>query len=481
MMQGKNTEVLLASVASKRKSKRLRFILIASVVFPVLVVTVFLFTVSFNVMEHDDKNENMTSINQLSLASSNIQPADQGRKFNELFNAYTSRIRPALKEIPEKTFFGNRASEIIDLIENDFEDTGKNNSRYLEIRENISKAEDLISTYKDELRFSLQRVEMAFEKFDKVVFEREMSNLVELAINNPEVNEWASKKASALEYFNYAIKARRAKSELNAQVEIDALREIDRLGFGNSDSDARIKFLQDAIAEHEFAAHILATRQLISTGNFKKANKEIIKAASIFPQRSQIKELTVQINEELKKIAVADLILVAETHRRQDDWLSAQKSYSEAILITPSSKEALYGYQLSQSILSFEDELNDVIDRPLRLKSAEVMAYAKSLVVNAEPYTAFSISLEMTRDKALFVVGEMGRPRAVSIDSDGIARIKVQGVGYIEPTKGKVISLISGNYEFHAECKGRKTKIYNLTVPLSDKQPLLKVMCGDVL
>ena len=68
-----------------------------------------------------------------------------------MFNAYTSRIRPALNEIPEKTFFGNRASLIIDLIENDFENTGNNNSRYLEIRENISKAEDLISTYKDEL------------------------------------------------------------------------------------------------------------------------------------------------------------------------------------------------------------------------------------------------------------------------------------------------------------------------------------------
>jgi len=79
------------------------------------------------------------------------------------------------------------------------------------------------------------------------------------------------------------------------------------------------------------------------------------------------------------------------------------------------------------------------------------------------------------------MLDQMSRPREVWIESDGIAKIRVQGVGHIKPTEGKLVSLIPGNYQFHAECKGRKAKLYNLTVPLSDKQLPIKVICGDVL
>ncbi len=485
MLKDNNADVLLASAASKKKSEKLQLILILALVFLVLVVTVFLFSGSYGGDRKSANSADIAAANQPNsdiLSTRSTAPlSSQDSELDDLAKAYTDRIKPSLEELPGKSIFGKRAQERIKVLERLFEQAKIDKLKTLEISDEISKSEDLIRSYQDEVKLALERLEETFKTFDTVAFERELSNLLSLAGNSQEVKAWSSDKAKVLEYFGYARSARRAKSELNLKVELDALKQIDRLGFGDSDVTNRINTLQNLVAEQTFAGHIRSTRELISGGMFRKANSEIQKAASIFPQRSQVKELTAQIKEELKKIAVADFIAIADKHGHQDDWRLARKNYAQAMAIIPSSKLAVDGYQLSQSILSFDVELNDIITRPLRLKSREVMEYARSLVSDSSVYVVYSPSLTLVRAKARDVLDQMSRPREVWIESDGIAKIRVQGVGHIKPTEGKLVSLIPGNYQFHAECKGRKAKLYNLTVPLSDKQLPIKVICGDVL
>ena len=89
-----------------------------------------------------------------------------------------------------------------------------------------------------------------------------------------------------------------------------------------------------------------------------------------------------------------------------------------------------------------------------------------------------SLTLEgLYRDVSL-LVNSKSKPRSVIIKSDGRARIKVQGVGYINPTKEKSISLSPGEYRLYAECKGNQTKLYEIVIPIDDEISPIRVACG---
>lgn len=480
-MNDNHADVLLASAASKKKSERLQLISIIAVVFLVILSGLLIF---FNSEDNVNSSDGLSEDVQLKIAGNILEEnsgENKSHELNKLFQLYRKDIKPALQALPRKTIFGEKAVVIQNQVANLIDNVGDYLVLKTQLNNDINKAKALLIQYGEEVNSSLERLNEAFKAFDANRFERELTNLMALAENNKEVQRWSAQKSKVFEYFKYADKANRAKAELKIELELASLQQIERLGFADPKMLVRIDELKNAVAEQKFAQHIQSANTLLAKAKLKEARDEIIKAAAIFPQRPQVKELRAVISEELKKANVANILITADNYAVLDQWKKAKQSYENAIAIIPSSKLAKDGNQLSKSILDIKAQLEDIANQPLRLKSAEVMKYAEQLLASSAYYTQYSDSLATAHMDVKELVEQKMLPRSVWVESDATANIRVQGVGYIRPTKGKFVDLRPGNYLFYAECKGYKTEMYRVTIPLEDKILPIKVICGNSL
>ena len=346
------------------------------------------------------------------------------------------------------------------------------------IDDEIKAAEDLLQEYNRVVAESLARVESAFQNRDAKQFIVDLDGLQIIAGENAEVASWVAKKADILQYFDLFQLANRLRAESNLEAELDALSRIDAMGYSDSIISDRMSFLKDAIAEKQFASHIQATLDFISSNDFVAAKKEITKASKLFPSRSQVVELTQRVDLALKKIRANQLVQLGFKKAALDDWDDAKKHFSSALEIFPQQQLAKDGFERANSILRYKDKLSSIARSPLRLKSQEVLDYANQLMTDSKQFSEFSESLVNLQVEVEALIRQKMLPRSVWMDSDGKAKIRVKGVGYIMPTKGRYVDLVPGNYLFFAECKGRKTEIYNVQIPIEGDVPAIRVLCG---
>ena len=480
-MNDNHADVLLASAANKKKSERLQLVFIIAAVFLAFLFSIFMVLSSGGSVDpSDDYSAEPAVIDRQNIDEKSLA-GNKSQDLEELLQRYRKDIEPALQLLPRQTIFGERAVDIQNQVNDLVENIEDHAVLKPQLNDEIIKAESLLSKYAEEVNSALDRLDKAFETFNVNGFERELSNLLMLAKNNEEVQRWSVQKNKVLKYFKYAQRASRAKAELKVELELESLREIDKLGFADSELSARINELQNIVAEQRFAKHIKFANIFLAEKKLKQASEEISKASAIFPKRPQVIDLKATIAVELKKANVANLIKTAENYAVLDQWRNAKQTYSKALAVISTSKLAIDGYQLSKSILETKAQLEDILNQPLRLKSAEVMKYAEQVLANSVLYASYSQSLAAVRMQVEELVEQKMLPRSVWVESDARAKIKVQGVGYIKPTRGKFVNLKPGDYLFYAECKGHKTQMYRVSIPLEGEILPIKVICGNSL
>jgi len=478
MINDSHVGVLLASKANKDKTQRLQLLLTIAVAFVVITVAIFLVIAPANSIGSSQTDSRPEKLNAPSISSTDIK---QSSGLDEVIRSYSENIQPALQKLSPETVFGINAAEILSRIDSLLSTEGRDARLLKSLKVAITEAEVLIDRYQKEWTAALVRLEQAFEAHDSPVFEREIENLLMLDKNSLLLKPWLDNRLNILQYFRLVKDAGQARAESKLKPELNALIQIVDLGFPDSEIASRIKELQHTVTENKFIDHIDSTNRLISQGLFTQASAQISLEAAIFPQRPQVKELAASILEEIKAIDVAEFIRVADAYAGSDQWLEARDNYGKAKAVISTSKAAITGYELSQTILRLKNELQDIINRPLRLKSAEIRQYAQTLLSSAAQVSQVSASLNSTRLQVKTIVDENAVPRSLWLESDGVARIRVQGVGYISPTKGKFINLRAGDYFFYAECKGYKDKLYKLTIPFEGIVEPIKVACGNVI
>lgn len=475
MLPQENLEILLASKSGKHKSDKHRDIVIFCIVAFVATILLFLLP-KFDVTTSD--------INQAAMVDdfSNVDVAQAKSASKSRFSAvqlyFETELKPALEAIPAETAFARQAQRLVEQLVDFFQQFALTGAYSPGIDYQITAAEDLLQEYNRAVTESLARLESAFQNRDAKQFIAELDGLQIIASESLKVASWVAKKADILQYFDLFQLANRLRAESNLEAELDALSRIDALGYSDSIINDRMVFLNDAIAENQFALHIQATLDFISSNDFVLAKKEIAKATKLFPSRSQVVELTERIDLELKKIRANQLVQMGFKKAALDDWDVAKKHFSSALKILPLHQLANDWFERANSILRYKDKLSSIARSPLRLKSQEVLDYANQLITDSKQFSEFSESLVNLQVEVEALIRQKMLPRSVWIDSDGKAKIRVKGLGYIMPTKGRYVDLVPGKYLFFAECKGRKTEIYNVQIPIEGDVPALRVLCG---
>jgi hypothetical protein len=129
-------------------------------------------------------------------------------------------------------------------------------------------------------------------------------------------------------------------------------------------------------------------------------------------------------------------------------------------------------------LLQLSADLDILIATPARLADLTVAAYADTVLEAAKEFKDEQlIALKVTDLQIQLATYQ--KPIDVVFISDNKARIEIRGVGYIEPTKSKIVSLRPGKYLVNAVCAGYKNNLMEVVI-MQTSNPI-EVTCGAKL
>jgi len=472
--------VLLASAASRRQTNRLKLTVLLAVGF-VAVFAIVITIGNVGSVTEAKLTEPRTTLGKKTstlIKKTGSQASNVVEKLNQV---YTSRLRDRLLSIPAHTIMGKKSLDVIAELDLLFDNAIKNPPSHLidQINNQVKIAKDLASDYDSLISEAIDRLNSAFSSLDSKGFNRELANLLNITKDNDEVLRWEQQRQRVTEYFGYMSAANQARAEKRQTPELAALQQTVNLGFGSIEIQQRINELKASNSRQKYAAYVKKTLSYIEKGDFRAADFELKKASRLFPNNTQTKELGVTVANGLRKIQINELLSSTEILVKQDQWQLASKNYSSILTLNPNNQSAIEGKSKASAILRLQTELRDIYHRPLRLKDLNILNYAQTLLVDSKSLLNSSPALKAIYTDVLDLVETKMVARPILVESDGKAKIRVQGIGYISPTKSKTIKLTPGVYRFYAECRGYRTQLYNVTIPVEGRVVIKGIICGD--
>ena len=470
----KDKALLVAQSRNVRSRKLTQFILV-SVSALVVVVGVGVFS--------------QISQNRIDLVGSSI-PAKALTDFGvrDANNERTTQRAPQEAAKLEAPDFNDELAEIfkahplfstdILLIEGniaEFKDLKQSNMQAYEILK--EQIDDLFLKIQDYVSQTLIRLDAAISAGDKTDFENTLSGTSQYIerVETTKYNGYVNlSRSTYFSDFGSMIKARAAqdlRAELDASLKIRPVIELDGL-------DERIGLLRDMVLKIETDQLETSINMSVSSKNFSDALSTLSQLKIKDISNVNIENYESIINEGMKLQRVQYLVEKSKQSVREEKFDLALQDYQAILAIDPLYEIALEGIKKYERLLQVSADLDILIATPARLADLTVAAYADTVLEAAKEFKDEQlIALKVTDLQIQLATYQ--KPIDVVFISDNKARIEIRGVGYIEPTKSKIVSLRPGKYLVNAVCAGYKNNLMEVVI-MQTPNPI-EVTCGAKL
>lgn len=192
----------------------------------------------------------------------------------------------------------------------------------------------------------------------------------------------------------------------------------------------------------------------IADKDFPTAESKLAQLKSLGGSGESIRTFRRQLDESRDATYAARFLVEAARSYSVGDLATAVSGAKEAVKLDPSNisaRKALSQYQSESALMS---RASLFLDRPHRLSSDNVMAEATSLLEELEPVESPVLSVLSVQLRQL--ISDYSKTFTLAVTSDGVSRIELVGVGFIEPTLTRRVTLPRGTYTLVARCKGHR-------------------------
>ena len=268
-------------------------------------------------------------------------------------------------------------------------------------------------------------------------------------------------------------------SENRPKLELETLQRIAALTELSAPQSERLAQLNQRFASIKFENLVAQTKQLIAQQRFQAAAENIQKLKGLRRDSQVIRQLLTGLETAQQSRNFNDAMRLAKKAQKDEKWKAAIANFRRALAAAPGDSEATEGLTLSTDVSDAINKHQELLLDPLRVADSEVNEYATKVVNQSDGLLGESKVLADLNAKLEEILSLAERERSVFIKSDGKTTIKVQGVGFVQPTLGKTIQLKPGVYSLFANCKNRKEVVRRLVVPLNDETVSIEVGCGE--
>ncbi len=274
-------------------------------------------------------------------------------------------------------------------------------------------------------------------------------------------------------------KANTARVENNNKKELKLIKEIIKISPERESAVKRRRELIIIINRKNFNTNIAQSHKAIEQSNVKKAKQKLIAAKKIYPNRREIGDLTIAIQELEQKQRLEEYQQAAQAAIASDDWIVAKQQLELALRERVDDKQIQMSLANATKIIDLINEIDQNIDNPYRLSNKLVASNANARIAEAKPFIDISPSLNEKSEALSRLLESMNKNVSVEIVSDNQTQIIVRGMGVVGKTESKIIQLKPGRYKFEGKREGFKSTLIDVLIPYDKISYRLNVICDE--
>jgi hypothetical protein len=415
------------------------------------------------------------------VPSTDAKTASSAKPFEDLYSQYVTDYEQDVQRLTELSVYNTEAEQFLSEVDAvlGLANSGKLNKAVAKLTVTLKNIDELYKKRDQHIEELGRSINQALELNAFSRAETTMETLISVSPSDPRIAGWSLSIERLPKLLSANREAHRARQENRPTDELTQLRIVRQLDPSDSNISERIQTLESRIKSDTYFWHIENSRNALDRGLFSDALKQLVKAEKTDPSGKEIADIRKKIAGEQKKRDLLNYIGNAENAIKNDDWKAAFENYGLAIQRGSTLSSVADGYQLSKSIVEARAEARRLLADPLSLSDPAVLRHANLLISNTQEYTSYSASYNHQIDMLSNLLVRAGEKRPLTIISDGLARIKVQGVGYVNPTDKKTIQLLPGRYKLFAQCKGYRDNLVEVTLPIDGIIAPVRVTCDE--
>ena len=321
------------------------------------------------------------------------------------------------------------------------------------------------------------------EKLDSELTVEQTINSINLAFaidkNNESIKLLKERSLKLPDLFNKVMQSNQLISEQKYEDAFSVLSEAIMLDPYRKKTKISMENLNKQIKEKTFIEFMSEGFEAMDQNNFSSARKVFNEALKTYPERPDIYDALNQLESRESSFQIKERIKNAEANENLENWSEAKKEY-EALLESDNSLVSLKARLINVRIRAeLDEQLENLINNPLTLRSDELHQKAKKLLKTAQGINQRGAKLEKQIENVSKIIVQARNPIPVNFFSDNKTKVTIFKIGSLGLFEKRTIELVPGKYVVLGQRIGFRDVRLDFAIEPNEVDKNISIMCVE--
>ena len=321
------------------------------------------------------------------------------------------------------------------------------------------------------------------EKLDSELTVEQTINSINLAFaidkNNESIKLLKERSLKLPDLFNKVMQSDQFISEQKYEDAFSVLSEAIMLDPYRKKTKTSMENLNKQIKEKTFIEFMSEGFEAMDQNNFSSARKVFNEALKTYPERPDVYDALNQLESRESSFQIKERIKNAEANENLENWSEAKKEY-EALLESDNSLVSLKARLINVRIRAeLDEQLENLINNPLTLRSDELHQKAKKLLKTAQGINQRGAKLEKQIENVSKIIVQARNPIPVNFFSDNKTKVTIFKVGSLGLFEKRTIELVPGKYVALGQRIGFRDVRLDFAIEPNEVDKNISIMCVE--
>ena len=321
------------------------------------------------------------------------------------------------------------------------------------------------------------------EKLDSELTVEQTINSINLAFaidkNNESIKLLKERSLKLPDLFNKVMQSDQFISEQKYEDAFSVLSEAIMLDPYRKKTKTSMENLNKQIKEKTFIEFMSEGFEAMDQNNFSSARKVFNEALKTYPERPDVYDALNQLESRESSFQIKERIKNAEANESLENWSEAKKEY-EALLASDNSLVSLKARLINVRIRAeLDEQLENLINNPLTLRSDELHQKAKKLLKTAQGINQRGAKLEKQIESVSKIIVQARNPIPVNFFSDNKTKVTIFKIGSLGLFEKRTIELVPGKYVALGQRIGFRDVRLDFAIEPNEVDKNISIMCVE--
>ena len=434
----------------------------------------------------DDSSESLIEAdNSNEISQSRIAEKTKYRKDAQLVLEKIVEIRDLLKSKSIEKWNAEKFNSALENIS--IGDDLYREGEYLRSIKQYREALDQLNNLKEDAAKIIESTIISannnIEKLDSELTVEQTINSINLAFaidkNNESIKLLKERSLKLPDLFNKVVQSDQFISEQKYEDAFSVLSEAIMLDPYRKKTKTSMENLNKQIKEKTFIEFMSEGFEAMDQNNFSSARKVFNEALKTYPERPDVYDALNQLESRESSFQIKERIKNAEANENLENWSEAKKEY-EALLESDNSLVSLKARLINVRIRAeLDEQLENLINNPLTLRSDELHQKAKKLLKTAQGINQRGAKLEKQIESVSKIIVQARNPIPVNFFSDNKTKVTIFKIGSLGLFEKRTIELVPGKYVVLGQRIGFRDVRLDFAIEPNEVDKNISIMCVE--